>query len=832
MGRVLSARLRYNQHRNQKISATRQVSDRVLGVVLNIGSGVILHNRYEVLAELGEGGFAKVFRGFDSMLQREVAIKIAKISKATNTDLQRFEREAQLLGQLSHINIISVFSFHPITDDGIPPVIVTEYLKGQSLRELIRQSGRLQETLTFEIIRQVCAGMLFAHKLGIVHRDLSSSNIFLEGDPTNPTVKILDFGLSRLFCSSTLPPTTTLTETGMMLGNPSYMSPEIIRGEPVDNRADIYALGCIIYECLSGELPFTANNPISLLYMHTNNYPKEPSVTPNSQGEQLLKTVALRCLQKDPDKRFQSCEEIMSLIENQDASIAVEASLSSWRKTRAASSKSLPRSIWICLFGSIFVILLCRIVLSNDSFLSLLNKYLIATTHILDSSKKDSLANFLLKHHRYASARELYRGLELDSDRRDDRLDVCRYKMAVAETFISEGNYKAFITMIPAVMDSIEACKSGAGKNKLIMQMWYLLHGSDGPKGPSRHVVDFEVRLLRKLLDQDKIDESSTYVIVEKTLEDCLKTSQLNEEQLELLGYSFAKSLKEKKINLTRRTNGLLSEWCNLYMNLPSTGDIWKAKIAIANFAPMDFTFLKRTNSYAMFLDDSIVDATRMDGSWQQLKYADWLAKRGQELDKALILAGEVAERRKDFLSEVNLLRAQIYLKQKNYRSCLDICDRLLMLKFNRPRLIDVLAIRVEAFYGLKNQSSLNKCTEQMLQQLWEYPSLGRFAVVHQYRARYGTAQDRAGNAYEYGHDKLTNAFQLQWSHCVQTLLKTHQFALARDQLQRFLDLTKKTGWNYSLLTRRTLAEWRNDYSNADLFPEIDAILQFDPKKS
>ena len=271
-----------------------------------IAVGSTVCDRYEILQELGEGGFARVYKARDLELRRIVALKLMKLSGVqSDKDLARFQQEAKFLARLRHPNIVQVFAFE-IVDDSYP-CIVMEFLEGQSLASYLSDNAKMAEDTLIHVLLQICSGLSYAHQLGFVHRDLTASNIIMIGDPEICEVKIIDFGLSKIFGDAQ----NTLTQTGFIIGTPAYMSPELIRSQKVDHRADIYSLGCVIYEALSGKKAFKSDSPIGFLNVHQYEYPVEPSSgVENSQTNKQLGQIALRCLQKEPDHRFASCDEI------------------------------------------------------------------------------------------------------------------------------------------------------------------------------------------------------------------------------------------------------------------------------------------------------------------------------------------------------------------------------------------------------------------------------------------------------------------------------------------------------------------------------------------
>ncbi len=264
---------------------------------------------YEVLGTLGSGGMSEVYRARDSRLQREVAIKVVGESLAGDAGfLSRLEQEARLAGSLNHPNIVAV---HDIGVHDGAPYVVTELLQGETLRErLARSPVPLGQAL--EWAGQVAHALSAAHGLGIVHRDLKPENVFIT---RTGQVKLLDFGIakatprvtdSRGLLDPTVSPAGSATRTGAVLGTPGYMSPEQVRGEQVDARSDIFSLGIILHELLSGQRVFRAGSIVESGYsiLHDEPGPLPPSVPPG------VAQVVQRCLAKDPEQRFQSARDV------------------------------------------------------------------------------------------------------------------------------------------------------------------------------------------------------------------------------------------------------------------------------------------------------------------------------------------------------------------------------------------------------------------------------------------------------------------------------------------------------------------------------------------
>ncbi|MBX9570760.1 MAG: protein kinase [Candidatus Obscuribacterales bacterium] len=332
-----------------------------------------LKNRYELLELLGEGGFAVVWKAVDLELNRLVAIKVLKLShlneNSISEHIQRLKREAKLLAQLAHPNIVSAYSID-LTDD-LAPFVVMEFLTGQSLEQALSKRHKLATPLIKLILLQTCAGLSFAHSKGVIHRDLSPSNIFLCGDQKNPTVKIIDFGLSF----SSLSPSAQITKTGLLIGNPAYMSPECIAGMKLDAKADIYAFGCVAYHMLTGAPAFQAESVMGVLYNHQNNYPPEPSAPGLGEQEffENIKAVILRCIQKNKKLRFESCVEIAEAIQQQqtEAEIfqkAAKHGRETWLTVEAKPTlKHLDALHWVKLVAIISTFILVVIIISFQS---------------------------------------------------------------------------------------------------------------------------------------------------------------------------------------------------------------------------------------------------------------------------------------------------------------------------------------------------------------------------------------------------------------------------------------------------------------------------------
>ncbi len=253
--------------------------------------------RYEIIELIGEGAMGQVYKARDPNIDRVVAIKVIRSELVSQSPkfLERFRREAQAAGRLSHPNIVTVYDAGMEKDNSY---IVMEYLEGRPLAEIIGDG--LPPDRVIDLSIQICDALEYAHSQGLVHRDIKPENVMVLDDGR---VKITDFGLARLAS------TPHLTQSGLISGTPSYMSPEQIQGQQLDGRTDIFSLGCVMYEMLTGQQPFPGDNIGTVLYRIMNEEPA-PSEKLDTVAPQLLKSIILRALSKSRERRYQTCAEI------------------------------------------------------------------------------------------------------------------------------------------------------------------------------------------------------------------------------------------------------------------------------------------------------------------------------------------------------------------------------------------------------------------------------------------------------------------------------------------------------------------------------------------
>lgn len=279
----------------------------------SIGPGTAIGASYVLGNLLGEGGMGAVYEAVQRPFGRKVAIKVLQEELAASSEsVARFEREANLIARVQHPNIVTVHDFG-VTEDGLC-YIVMERLQGRTLRADLRATGALATARAARIIRQIAAALAEAHRLGIVHRDLKASNVQLVPLGRDPDfVKLLDFGVAKLVhLNDDAPP---LTQRGVV-GTPQSMAPEQIRGLSIDHRTDLYALGCLFFELVTGRLPFTDTDPAPLFYKHLNVVPPTiREIAPELDFPPELENAIARLLAKNPEDRFASADEVEALLE-------------------------------------------------------------------------------------------------------------------------------------------------------------------------------------------------------------------------------------------------------------------------------------------------------------------------------------------------------------------------------------------------------------------------------------------------------------------------------------------------------------------------------------
>ncbi|WP_404288337.1 Stk1 family PASTA domain-containing Ser/Thr kinase [Glutamicibacter arilaitensis] len=305
----------------------------------------LIADRYEIHSLIGRGGMADVYLATDRTLARKVAVKVLRQDTADNPMVvNRFRREAKSVAGLSHPNIVAVYDTGELPaaehSNSTSPYIVMEYVSGRTLKQVLSEE-QVDEQYAVELIRGVCDALDHSHMKNVVHRDIKPANIMLTDEGH---VKLMDFGIARAMDTS-----ATMTQTAAVVGTAQYFSPEQARGELVDYRSDIYSSGCLFYELITRQPPFTGDSPVSVAYQHVGENPVPPSEV-NSALPEIYDPVVLKSLAKERDQRFQSAgafasalEDALNGIEYRDESATIlAASVPFYEQTEESSSPQHP----------------------------------------------------------------------------------------------------------------------------------------------------------------------------------------------------------------------------------------------------------------------------------------------------------------------------------------------------------------------------------------------------------------------------------------------------------------------------------------------------------
>jgi serine/threonine protein kinase/Flp pilus assembly protein TadD len=271
--------------------------------VHELTTGSTFAGRYQVIEELGHGGMGRVYKVFDTDIKEKIALKLLRPEIALDKDtVERFSNELKLARKISHRNVCRMFDLGKAEGTTF---ITMEFVPGEDLKKFIRKSGQLGAGRAVSIAKQICEGLAEAHHLGVVHRDLKPQNIMVDEDGN---ARIMDFGIARSLRGK------GITGAGVMIGTPEYMSPEQVEGKDIDQRSDIYSLGVILFEMVTGHVPFEGDTPFTIGMKHKSERPRNPREL-NSQLPEDLSRVILRCLEKDKVKRYQTAEELRTDLE-------------------------------------------------------------------------------------------------------------------------------------------------------------------------------------------------------------------------------------------------------------------------------------------------------------------------------------------------------------------------------------------------------------------------------------------------------------------------------------------------------------------------------------
>ena len=317
--------------------------------------GTTFASRYEIVEELGKGGMGRVYRVEDKKIGEEVALKLIKPEIASDQAMiERFRNELKLARKITHKNVCRMHDFHE--EEGIP-FITMEYVAGEDLKSFMRRKGNLIEE-AISIAKQVCEGLVEAHELGVVHRDLKPQNIMID---KKGRARIMDFGIAR---SIEAP---GVTSSGMMIGTPDYISPEQAEGEEADQRSDIYSLGSILYEMVTGSVPFKGDTALSVALKHKTKIPPDPMKL-NPEVPKELSRLILVCMEKERERRYQTTEDLLADLKNIEEGFPLGTKIRPRRRSFATAI--INKKIFIPAMGvalAIIAVLIWQLLSQKDA---------------------------------------------------------------------------------------------------------------------------------------------------------------------------------------------------------------------------------------------------------------------------------------------------------------------------------------------------------------------------------------------------------------------------------------------------------------------------------
>jgi serine/threonine protein kinase len=320
---------------------------------VGLSRGTLFAGRYEVIEELGRGGMGRVYKVYDQKLKEVIGLKLIHPEISVNSQaIDRFRNELRYARKIGHRHVGRMFD---LGEQDSQFFITMEYVEGENLKSFIRRSGHLTPRKAISLAKQVCEGLAEAHRLGVIHRDLKPQNIMIDREGS---ARIMDFGIARFTEAE------GITGSGVMIGTPEYMSPEQVETGDVDKRADIYALGVILYEMVTGHVPFAGDTPLAVLIKHKSETPRNPQET-NPLVSLAVTRVILKCLEKDRGRRYQSAEEL-----HQDLTKAEQGLFQAEKDTMAKARPLLKRPTrrWLWPVVGTVVVGACTFMVWNKHF--------------------------------------------------------------------------------------------------------------------------------------------------------------------------------------------------------------------------------------------------------------------------------------------------------------------------------------------------------------------------------------------------------------------------------------------------------------------------------
>jgi len=317
----------------------------------DLSRGDIFADRYEIIEDLGEGGMGRVYRAFDQKIKEAVALKLIRPEIGFNTQaIERFRNELKIARKISHRNVCRMYD---LGEEGFLTYITMEYVSGEDLKRFVKRAGQLTSGKAIFIAKQVAAGLTEAHRLGVIHRDLKPQNIMIDQDGN---ARIMDFGIARFVDSD------KLTGSGVMIGTPEYMSPEQAELKDVDKRTDIYSLGVVMYEMVTGQVPFEGETPLSIVMKHKSVQPRNVREI-NTMIPKDLASIIAKCLEKDRAKRYQSAEEFIADLNSVERGLSTQERVVPKKKAVTAVKKIKKTLPWKQILVPAAAVVGCVIVL-------------------------------------------------------------------------------------------------------------------------------------------------------------------------------------------------------------------------------------------------------------------------------------------------------------------------------------------------------------------------------------------------------------------------------------------------------------------------------------
>jgi len=555
-------------------------------------TGFIFAGRYQVVELLGEGGMGKVYKVIDKQLNEEVALKLIRPEIATDKKtIKRFSNELKLSRKISHRNVGRMYE---LMEDKGALFITMEYVPGQDLKGLIGQSGRLATGTAISIAKQICDGLAEAHRLGVIHRDLKSNNVMID---KGGNVRIMDFGIARSLTGK------SITRAGAMIGTPEYMSPEQAEAEELDQRSDIYSLGVILYEMVTGHVPFEGENPLSVAMKHKTQIPTDPKKL-NPQISVDFSRLIIKCLEKDKKDRYQDAEQVRSELANIEMGIPTAERVIPRKRTQTSKEITVTFNLRrFCILASVIVALVIAA--------SIIFKYLPKQDTVSSPPEIPSIA--VLAFEDFSPAK--------------DQEHFCEgLKESIILALKQARNLR-----VPATTSIFK------GKERDYRQIGQKLNVKTVLDGSVQKVED-KVRIMAKLIDiadesiiwTEQFDREQQDIF---TIQDTISMSIVNELKVNLLGGEKTKIVKRYTEDPEAWD---LYSWGRLYWN-KRTEDGFNTAITFFEQA------VKQDPSYAL-AHVGLADCYILLGHYAYLKPNEAFPKAKEYVQKALIIDNMLAE--------------------------------------------------------------------------------------------------------------------------------------------------------------------------------------------